>query len=265
MQRMADVVAGYFVVTVVVVAVPYLPRLGPVWPGAELVYGLVNAVAVLIIACPCALGLATPMSIMVATGKAATHGISSVTRRPSRTSAKSIPWIVDKTGTLTEGKPTFDRAFLPDRSRKRDPQTAASLDQGSELLWRTPSGYAARTRNLVLEKPGSFESGSASACAGPWAPGKWPWVRGLMNRSTFPVDACIRKPKRCAMKEPCVVYITVDGLLAGLLAISDPIKASNPKPWPALNLWECKSSWQPATVSPPAKRVGNLWNRRDPW
>ena len=111
MQRMADKVAGYFVVTVVAIAVLTFFGWGLFGPEPGWVYGLINAVAVLIIACPCALGLATPMSIMVATGKAATQGVLFRDAAAIENIRKVDTLIVDKTGTLTEGKPTFDRAI----------------------------------------------------------------------------------------------------------------------------------------------------------
>src|SRR5690606_25888922 len=109
MQRLADIVAGYFVMVVVVVAVITLVVWGLFGPQPAWVYGFVNAVAVLIIACPCALGLATPMSIMAATGRAATQGILFRDAAAIESMRKIDTLIVDKTGTLTEGRPAFDR------------------------------------------------------------------------------------------------------------------------------------------------------------
>jgi cation transport ATPase len=111
MQRMADVVAGYFVVTVVSIAVLTLFGWGLWGPEPSWVYGLINAVAVLIIACPCALGLATPMSIMVATGKAATQGILFRDAAAIENLRKVDTLIIDKTGTLTEGRPVFEKVL----------------------------------------------------------------------------------------------------------------------------------------------------------
>jgi Cu+-exporting ATPase len=131
MQRMADVVAGKFVVVVVLIAIATFFVWGLFGPEPSWVFGLINAVAVLIIACPCALGLATPMSVMVATGRAATQG--SVPRcRRHRKCARWIPLIVDKTGTLTEGKPAFDTAVAARATPDEVLRLAASLDQGSE-------------------------------------------------------------------------------------------------------------------------------------
>ena len=133
MQRMADVVAGYFVVTVVAVAVLTFIGWGIFGPQPSWVYGLINAVSVLIIACPCALGLATPMSIMVATGRGATQGVLFRDASAIENLRKVDTLIVDKTGTLTEGHPGFDRAVpAPGHEADEVLRLAASLDQGSE-------------------------------------------------------------------------------------------------------------------------------------
>ncbi|MDF6984481.1 HAD-IC family P-type ATPase, partial [Escherichia coli] len=111
MQRMADKVAGVFVIGVVAIAVMTLVAWGIWGPQPSWAHGLINAVAVLIIACPCALGLATPMSIMVASGKGAEHGILFRDAAAIENLRKVDTLIVDKTGTLTEGRPSFDRAI----------------------------------------------------------------------------------------------------------------------------------------------------------
>ena len=133
MQRMADKVAGYFVVTVVGIALLTFFGWGIFGPEPSWVYGLINAVAVLIIACPCALGLATPMSIMVATGQGATQGVLFRDAAAIENFRNIDTLIVDKTGTLTEGKPVFEQA-IPIANYHADEVLllAASLDQGSE-------------------------------------------------------------------------------------------------------------------------------------
>ena len=167
MQRMADLVAGKFVVVVVGIAVLALLAWG--WFGAEpsWVYGLVNAVAVLIIACPCALGLATPMSIMVATGNAATQGVLFRDAAAIENLREIDTLIVDKTGTLTEGKPVFDRA-VPVAGVSADEvlRLAASLDQGSEHPLAATIVRAARDAGLKLDKPDDFESSTGIGVRG---------------------------------------------------------------------------------------------------
>nr|WP_246237799.1 HAD-IC family P-type ATPase [Pseudomonas akapageensis] len=133
MQRMADAIAGYFVMGVITVAILTLLGWGLFGPEPSWVFGLINAVAVLIIACPCALGLATPMSIMVSTGKAASMGVLFRDASAIENLCKIDTLIVDKTGTLTEGRPVFHSVEATQRFTANEVlQLAASLDQGSE-------------------------------------------------------------------------------------------------------------------------------------
>ena len=167
MQRMADRVAGYFVVAVIGIAVLTFFAWGLFGPEPSWVYGLINAVAVLIIACPCALGLATPMSIMVATGKAATQGVLFRDAAAIENLRKVDTLIVDKTGTLTEGKPAFDRVVAaPGYGEDEVLRLAASLDQGSEHPLAEAIVRAARERGLALDKPESFESSTGIGVRG---------------------------------------------------------------------------------------------------
>ena len=167
MQRMADLVAGYFVVSVVAIAVLTFFVWGFFGPEPSWVFGLINAVSVLIIACPCALGLATPMSIMVATGLGATRGVLFRDAAAIENFRKIDTLIIDKTGTLTEGRPAFDRAVpAPGFSADEVLRLAASLDQGSEHPLAETIVRAARERGLVLDKPENFESGSGIGVRG---------------------------------------------------------------------------------------------------
>ena len=236
LQRMADTVAGYFVLSVVGIALLTFFAWGLVGPEPSWVYGLVNAVAVLIIACPCALGLATPMSIMVATGNAATQGMLFRDAAAIETFRKVDTLIVDKTGTLTEGRLTFERAigtqgFADDEVLR----VAASLDQGSEHPLADAVVRAARERGLRPNKAEDFESGTGIG------------VRGridaqaialgnttLMEQLGISVDSL--RPQAEALRQECasVMHLAIDGRLAGLLAVSDPIKASTPEALQAL-------------------------------
>src|SRR5699024_1923531 len=167
MQRMADLVAGYFVMSVVLVAVLTFFVWGVWGPQPSWVYGLINAVAVLIIACPCALGLATPMSIMVATGRGATQGILFRDAAAIENLRKVDTLIVDKTGTLTEGRPTFNKAVpVEGTSAEEVLRLAASLDQGSEHPLAESIVSAAREKNLPLSPVNDFESGSGIGVRG---------------------------------------------------------------------------------------------------
>ena len=228
MQRMADVVAGYFVVAVVSIAILTLLGWGLFGPEPSWVYGLINAVAVLIIACPCALGLATPMSIMVATGKGATRGVLFRDAAAIENLRKVDTLIIDKTGTLTEGRPTFEKA-IPGDGFDADEilRLAASLDQGSEHPLAAAIVAAARERKLVLDKPENFESGSGIGVQG--QVGGRRLVLGntaLMKQISVSVDALKSQAEALRAEGASVMHLAIDGTLAGLLAVSDPIKAS---------------------------------------
>jgi Cu+-exporting ATPase len=231
MQSMADRVAGWFVLVVVAIALATFFGWGLLVPEQGWVYGLVNAVAVLIIACPCALGLATPMSIMVATGKAATQGVLFRDAAAIERLRTVDTLIVDKTGTLTEGKPAFDRA-VPIEGVEADEvlRLAASLDQGSEHPLADAIVRAARARNLVLDKPQTFESSSGIGVRGKVAGRDLALGNtALMNQIGVAVEA-LRTPAEALRAEGAsVMYLAVNGGLMGLLAVSDPIKASTPE------------------------------------
>ena len=232
MQRMADVVAGYFVVTVVGIALLTFVVWGLVGPASandsSWVYGLINAVAVLIIACPCALGLATPMSIMVATGRAATQGVLFRDAAAIENFRKVDTLIVDKTGTLTEGKPRFDRAVAsPGFTEEEVLRLAASLDQGSEHPLADAIVKAARERGLLLDRADGFESATGIGVRGSVG-GKHLALgnSALMSQLGVAVDALKSQAEALRAEGASVMLLAVDGKPAGLLAVSDPIKAS---------------------------------------
>ena len=228
MQRMADQVAGYFVLAVVGIALLTLVVWGLVGPEPSWAFGLINAVAVLIIACPCALGLATPMSVMVATGNAATQGVLFRDAAAIENLCKVDTLIVDKTGTLTEGKPRFDRAVAaPGFTEDEVLRLAASLDQGSEHPLAQAMVTAARERGLVLEKAQDFDSGSGIGVRG--SVGGQALALGnpaLMASLGIDVDALQGSGEALRNEGASVMLLAVAGRLAGLLAVSDPIKAS---------------------------------------
>ena len=152
MQRLADRVAGWFVVGVIAAAVLTFFAWGLYGPAPSWVWGLINAVAVLIIACPCALGLATPMSIMVATGKAATEGVLFRDAAAIENLRQVDTLVVDKTGTLTEGRPALERVIAAAGHGEDEVlRLAASLDQGSEHPLAAAIVRAARERGLALD------------------------------------------------------------------------------------------------------------------
>lgn len=228
MQRMADAVAGWFVYGVVAAALLTFLGWGMFGPEPSWVFGLINAVSVLIIACPCALGLATPMSIMVATGRGATHGVLFRDAAAIENLRKVDTLIVDKTGTLTEGRPTFERAvgvngFEPDEVLR----LAASLDQGSEHPLAATIVAAAREKKLALDKPEQFDSASGIGVRGRVA-GKALSLGNQAWMAQLGVDVASLAAQAEALRAEgaSVMHLAVDARLAGILAVSDPVKAT---------------------------------------
>jgi Cu+-exporting ATPase len=228
MQRMADEVAKYFVTTVVGIAILTLVVWGLFGPQPSWVYGLINAVAVLIIACPCALGLATPMSIMVATGRGATQGVLFRDAAAIENFRKIDTLIVDKTGTLTEGRPVFERV-IPVAGREADDvlRIAASLDQGSEHPLAEAIVRAARERGFTLSKVDSFGSETGIGVRGKvdghaLALGN----AALMQQDKVEFIELHKAAEDLRAEGASVMYLASDGKLVGLLAVSDPVKTS---------------------------------------
>lgn len=231
MQRMADGVAGYFVLAVVAVAVATFFVWGVFGPQPSWVFGLINAVAVLIIACPCALGLATPMSVMVATGRGAGRGILFRDAAAIENLRRVDTLVIDKTGTLTEGRPAFDRAVAAAGfSAEEVLRLAACLDQGSEHPLADAIVQAARAQQLKLSKPEQFDSGSGIGVSGV--------VEGralalgntaFMQQNGLSVEPLIEQAESLRSEGASVIYLAADGHLAGLLAVSDPVKDSTPE------------------------------------
>ena len=228
MQRLADVVAGYFVVVVVGIALLTLLGWGFFGPEPSWVYGFVNAVAVLIIACPCALGLATPMSIMAATGRAATQGILFRDAAAIEQMRKVDTLIVDKTGTLTEGKPAFDRTVAAPGFTETDVlQIAASIDQGSEHPLAHAIVAEARKQGLALDKPDTFESSSGIGVRGVVAGRRIALGNtALMDQEKVDWSVLVKQAEELRNEGTSVMYLAADGRLVGLLAVSDPVKST---------------------------------------
>lgn len=235
LQRLADVVAGYFVVTVVSISVLTFIVWGLVGPQPSWIYGLINAVAVLIIACPCALGLATPMSIMVATGKAASKGILFRDAAAIEQLREVNVLVVDKTGTLTHGSPSLQQtvalAKVPEQEILR---LAASLDQGSEHPLAMAIMEAAQKQGLKLEDVDDFDSSSGIGVTATLSSGD---VQGqrlalgntrLMQQLGVQVEDSTRQADDIRRAGASVVYLAKDQTLLGLLAIADSIKATTP-------------------------------------
>ena len=231
MQRMADAVSYWFVLAVFAVAIATFLAWLAVGPEPRGAYALLNALAVLIIACPCALGLATPMSIMVATGRAATSGVLFHDAEAIERLRTIDTLIVDKTGTLTVGKPAFHsivarEGFTEDEVLRQ----AASLDQGSEHPLADAIVAEARRRGLVLGSATDFESGTGIGVRGR-VDGKAVALGNTVLMKEVGVDpaSLIAEAEARRAEGASVVFVSVDGRLAGLVAVADPIKASTPE------------------------------------
>jgi P-type Cu+ transporter len=236
MQRMADKVSFWFVLGVLSISLTTFLVWGWLGPEPSWTYAVVNAVAVLIIACPCALGLATPMSIMVATGRAAQAGVLFRDAEAIERLRTIDTLIVDKTGTLTQGKPTF-REVLASAGLAADEvlRLAASLDQGSEHPLAEAIVSEARRRALVLEPAADFESatgigvrgrvGSARVALGNTA---------LMQQLGVDVSALQEDAERLRREGGSAMFLAVDERVVGLIAVADSIKDSTPEAIAAL-------------------------------
>jgi Cu+-exporting ATPase len=226
MQRLADRVSYGFVLAVLGIAVATFFAWGFFGPEPSWTYAVLNAVAVLIIACPCALGLATPMSIMVATGRAATSGILFRDAEAIEKLRTVDTLIVDKTGTLTEGRPSFRSAIpVPGFGEAELLRLAASLDAGSEHPLAQAIVREARSRELRLADAEAFESNTGLGVTG-IAEGRRLALGSvtLMREqgiSTAPLEV---EAARLRGEGASVMFMAADGALAGLIAVADPLK-----------------------------------------
>ncbi|MBI3595874.1 MAG: heavy metal translocating P-type ATPase [Nitrospirae bacterium] len=230
-QRLADTVSAYFVPTVVLTAIVTFVVWALIGPDPRMVYALVNAVAVLIIACPCALGLATPMSIMVGTGRGATAGVLFKNAEALELLEKIDTLVLDKTGTLTEGRPRLGTILaLPGYDENEVLKLAAGLERGSEHPLAAAIVNGAQQRGLTLESPQDFRSITGKGVVGK--------IGGrdvvLGNRALF--DSMAIQPGELSDRSELlrkegqtVVWLAVGGRPAGLIGVSDPIKPSTPK------------------------------------
>jgi Cu+-exporting ATPase len=230
-QRLADRVSYGFVLTVLGVAAATFVAWGLWGPDPSWTYAVLNGVSVLIIACPCAHGRATPMSIMVATGRAATSGILFRDAEAIEKLREVDTLIVDKTGTLTEGRPAFRAAVpAPGVAGHELLRLAASLDAGSEHPLAQAIVREARDRGLSIAKAEAFESGSGLGVRGrvdgrSLALGSAVLMRDL-GVGMEPLNAAAEKLRG---EGASVMFLAADGALAGLIAVADPIKATTPE------------------------------------
>ena len=236
-QKLADVVSAYFVPAVVAVAVTTFVVWLVVGPQPSVAYAIVNAVAVLIIACPCALGLATPMSIMVAMGKGATFGVLFKTAEAIETLRRVDTLVVDKTGTLTEGHPRLqDVIALDTHTDASIIQLAASLERGSEHPLAAAIVQGAQERSAHLAPVADFEAFSGKGVRG--RIGEQTVVLGngaMMSALDIDVAPMLARAESLRAEGKTAMFVAVDGKLAGLVAVADSIKETTPSAIQALH------------------------------
>ena len=228
-QRLADRVAAWFVPAVIAIAAVSFVAWSFLGPEPRLAHALVNAVAVLIIACPCALGLATPMAIMVGTGRGAHTGVLIKNAEALEILEKVDTLVIDKTGTLTEGKPSVEAVVAANGDESEVVRLAASVEQGSEHPLAAAVVAAATANHMVLAKVADFQSHSGLGVTGK-VDGKMIAVGNEKFLSDLKIDAASLAPRVDQLRRDgqTVVFVAVDGRAAGVIGIADPVKESTP-------------------------------------
>ncbi len=227
-QRLADKVSGWFVPAVIAIAVVTF-IVWAVWgPEPRLAHAIVNAVAVLIIACPCALGLATPMAIMVGTGRGAHAGVLIKNAEALETLEKVDTLVIDKTGTLTEGKPRLVSIKpIGGFSENEVIGSLASLEQGSEHPLASAIVSSARERDLNLSTVEGFRSHAGEGISGTVAGESiLAGNDSLFRARGISVDSLLNDANELRSRGQTVVFVGIDGRIAGLVGVADPVKAS---------------------------------------
>lgn len=236
-QRLADIVASWFVPAVIVTAILAFTAWSIWGPPPAMGHALIAAVSVLIIACPCALGLATPMSIMVGVGRGATEGVLIKNAEALERMEKVDTIVIDKTGTLTEGKPRVMAIHTMDNIGENELlRVAASLEQGSEHPLAAAIVAAAKERSIVLVKAVNFDSP-----VGKGVLGNVDGHRIVLGNSKFlaelNIDTRVLETQADKLRQDgaTVIFVAVDGATAGIVAIADPVKESTPAAIEALH------------------------------
>jgi Cu+-exporting ATPase len=231
-QHLADVVASYFVPAVVLVAIATFVVWAAWGPSPRFGHAFVNAIAVLIIACPCALGLATPMSIMVSTGRGASAGVLVRNAEALESLEKTSALVIDKTGTLTEGKPKLTRvvSILDHVSESELLSLVASVEQSSEHPLAGAVITGAKERNLMWQATRGFKSITGKGLKGEVA-GHHMLVgnRKLLEEAGVCTDDLVTRAEKLQEEGQSVVFVAIDSQLAGLVTIADPVKPSTPE------------------------------------
>lgn len=230
-QRLADRVASYFVPAVIFIAVITFAAWASFGPEPRLAHAFVNAVAVLIIACPCALGLATPMSVMVGTGRAAQAGVLFRNAEALEGFGKVNTFVLDKTGTLTEGRPRVV-SIIPSSGFDESPllQTVASLEQLSEHPLGAAVVRAAEEKNLGLFKTEGFHSVTGKGIQG-IVNGSLVMVgnQDLMQQASVEFQEMLPQAEAMRQDGQTVIFAALDHRVAGLIGIADPVRPSTPE------------------------------------
>ncbi len=234
-QRLADQVAGWFVPTVIAVAVIAFAAWSWFGPEPKMAFGLVAAVSVLIIACPCALGLATPMSIMVGIGRGAQAGVLIKNAEALERMEKIDTLVVDKTGTLTEGKPKVVAIVGAALAENEILQLAASVERASEHPLADAIVRAAKERQIDLKPVEGFDSPTGKGATGK-VDGKAVVLGNSKYLASIGIDTASLEAESERLREDgaTVINMAIDGTIAGLFAIADPVKASTPEALRAL-------------------------------
>lgn len=230
-QKLADVVSGYFVPAVILIAVITFIVWATIGPEPRMAYALINAVAVLIIACPCALGLATPMSIMVATGKGAQAGVLFKNAEAIEVLREIDTLVVDKTGTLTEGKPKLVTVTPVDSIDETELlRLAASLERGSEHPLAAAIVAGAEDRGIALANAEAFESLTGKGVKGVVAGHSVALGnRALLEELRINVDGLAAKADEHRGDGQTVMFVILDCKPVGLIGVADPLKESTPE------------------------------------
>ncbi|MGH6664934.1 MAG: copper-translocating P-type ATPase, partial [Pseudolabrys sp.] len=239
-QRLADQVASWFVPAVIAAAVLAFIAWASFGPEPRFAFGLVAAVSVLIIACPCALGLATPMSIMVGVGRGAQEGVLIKNAEALERLEKVNTLVVDKTGTLTEGRPKVaavvaNTGFLPGFDETQLLRFAASVEHGSEHPLGQAIVKAAAERRIELVAVHDFDSPAGKGVTGT-VEGKHVALGSAKFLTELNIDSSslAQEAERLRSDGATAVFLSIDGKLAGVIAIADPIKATTPAALKAL-------------------------------
>jgi P-type Cu+ transporter len=230
-QKLADVVAGYFVPVVMLIALLTFVIWALAGPAPRMAHALINAVAVLIIACPCALGLATPMSIMVATGRGATMGVLFKNAEAIEVLRKVDTLVIDKTGTLTEGKPKLVSVVPAAGFAETElVRLAASLERGSEHPLAAAIVAGGEARGVALSAVEGFLSATGKGVKGS-VDGKSVALgnRALMADLGIDLGELGNDAEKLRQEGETAMFVAVDGRPAGILGVADPIKASTPE------------------------------------